>query len=232
MSCRGAGPTACSRRAPDSAESGRAIQNALPAEALTRNTIRAVFARTVTAMARSTARASGAAGPVSRAPAAIASRASRLVDAASAAGTAVPKRPGTWAAHSHARSGPAPRSMSRVRSRFRARLSRLLTVPRGQPRCRAACSWLRPSRSQSTTGTRKYSGSRSISSWSTRAGSSLGWWAIGLCSSAARCSCLRLRAAALRQQDAVRIATWCSHGPNESCTQSPRAFRTRTRNVA
>ena len=52
-----------------------------------------------------------------------------------------PSRPGGREPRAAA-PGANPRRNSRSRSRCRARLSRLLTVPTGQPRCRAACSWL------------------------------------------------------------------------------------------
>ena len=47
-----------------------------------------------------------------------------------------------------------PRRMKRPRSRLRPRAWRLLTVPTGKPNCRAASSWVRPSRSQRTTAVR------------------------------------------------------------------------------
>ena len=130
--------------------------------------------------------------------------------------------------------GATPRRTKRARNRSRPLVSRLFTVPIGQLRCRAACSWVRPSRSQSTTGDAaalrqpvdllvQQSAIRPSSlAPGTRSGRL----------SAARRSCARRRAALPRARTAIRRATRCSQGPSESSTQSERDRCTSTRNVA
>ena len=90
--------------------------------------------------------------------------AARLVESANEADGAARADRGSSPATTTPAGTKRPRRVNRSLSRPRPRANRLLTVPTGQPRCRAACSWVRPSRSHSTTGTRKRSGSRSISS--------------------------------------------------------------------
>ena len=89
---------------------------------------------------------------------------------------------------------------------------------------------------QSTTGARYFSGWWFTSSWNaasiteSRCVPTANDRAASFC--ARCCSCLRRWMMVLRRQDAVRQATWCSHGPSESRTQRDRALRTRTRKVA
>ena len=172
---------------------------------------------------------------VAPAPAAI-RRAARAVASTNLAGTAAEAdRAGVAViAFTTATAGTIPRRTSRARNRSRPLMSRLLTVPTGHLRCRAACSWVSPSRSQSTTGTRQRSGSRSISSCSRpiRPSSRSPPAAIACRASAAQRSRSRRRAAFARARTAIRRAIRCSQGPSESSTQSERAFCTRTRNVA
>ena len=70
--------------------------------------------------------------------------------------------------------GSRPRRVSRVRSRLRARTSRLDTVPTGTPRIRAVSLWVLSSRSQRTTTARNDSGSLLNSSSSIECSSSSG----------------------------------------------------------
>ncbi len=90
----------------------------------------------------------------------------RIVASTSDAGTAAAARSAARVAMTVPARGASPRRISRPRSRSRPRACRLLTVPIGQPRPRAASSWLRPSRSQSTIALRNPSGSRPTSSCS------------------------------------------------------------------
>ncbi len=129
--------------------------------------------------------------------------------------------------------GAIPRRQSAARSRSRARAIRLLTVPTGHLRCRAASSYDRPSRSQRTTTMRCRSGRRSISRCRTSARSSGIRPSVHTAlSSAARLSAALRRIVWRRAWMAMRRATRWSQGAIESHTQSEPAFWTSTRNVA
>ena len=88
--------------------------------------------------------------------------------ASTSAGRTAAVAPRARASPSAAVAGTTPRRASRARSRSRPRATRLLTVPTGQPRCRAASSSVSPSRSHSTTAWPYRAGSRATSSWTTR----------------------------------------------------------------
>ena len=130
--------------------------------------------------------------------------AARTVDCRRARGTAAWTSP-ERAAASPAEVGASPRRASRSRSRCRPRASRLSTVPTGQPRRRAACSWVRPSIKHSTIGMRYLFGSRVTSSWRTSPrSSSTRATAVLVRRPAASCSCQRRRNVNDREQDATR----------------------------
>ena len=139
--------------------------------------------------------------------------------------------------HSPANPGATPRRTRRSRSCCRPRLSRLLTVPSGQPSCRAASSSERSSRSQSTIGrgsaragdrARRGSsgggrGRRADRAWRRRAPA--GDRTIGArgCVAGPR---------PIGRTAATRWATPCSQGPTDSRLRIEPAWRSRTRNVA
>jgi len=125
-----------------------------------------------------------------------------------------------------------PRRASRLRSRARARLNRLETVPTGHPSALAASAWVCPSSSHRTTGSRNRSGNLVSSSWTSadRSGS-------GSCGArAGRVSSCSVVAIATREDRsrsfrAAFTATRCSHAPTLTPRTEP-AFRAKTRNVA
>ncbi len=125
-----------------------------------------------------------------------------------------------------------PRRCSVRRKRSRPRCSRLRIVPTGQTRCAAACSWVRPSRWQSTIAALSLPGSRSISSWSAAPRSSRGAPAgASRIRSAALLSRTRRRRSEVLAPAEILVATECNQGPSESRTQSDPARRARNRNV-
>ena len=124
-----------------------------------------------------------------------------------------------------------PRRTRRFASSARPRASRPATVPSGQPRCFAASRRVLPSRSQSTMGSRYFSG-RQLSS-SSKSGNQSSR-AVSPCASdrAIACSFTRRRAAAPLAFQAVRRATPCSQSPRTARDFSEAALRMRTRKVA
>ncbi len=153
--------------------------------------------------------------------------AARLAVSASPAGRGRRTGPAT------ASPGARPRRVKRSRSRSRPRDRRLLTVPTGQPRCLAASSWVRPSRSQRTTGTRYRSGSRSSSPWMMADTSPSPDSCGDRAPAGTVClSTVRRRESSRRVRIAACRATRCSQAPIESRTQSEPPRRAKIRNVA